>query len=521
MAAFPAVELDRVKEHARRFSRGFTPGQKAVTIVAATAVLAAAIMFFRAAAAPSFAPLFTGLSSADAAAVTAKLSAAKVPYRLAAGGATVLVPAGEVLQERIDLAEVGLPASSNLGLAIMDKEGITASQLTQQADYQRALQGELASTIEAIQGVASATVNLALPAQNAFSLSTPTPTGASVLVRMRPGAVLTQPQVQAIVHLVASSIPGLAASQVTLADGSGNLLAGPGVSQGGAGPGNQSTAYDAAMTAKLQAFLSQVVGPGNAQVAVSSQLNFDKVSTTRNTVQTTPSGAPLLVPTTTSSTKETLSGSGVSAGGVLGATTPVTLPASGRTQYSKTSSSTSYQVGTVTQTIVQAPGSLARQSVAVAVDSAALPRGMSMSALRQELAAAAGINPARGDQITVSALPFAVNPAQAAATAARAAAAAARARSLGALVRTAVVALAVLLVLFLLWRSTRSGGASAAELALTEPPAALEPESASALPPLRESLPPLPSESVRSLIESQPEEMARLLRSWMAEGRSS
>lgn len=515
MAAPTFVDLARVKAEARRFAAGFTPGQKAVTVLALLAALIGAVMFVQSASKTSYSPLFTGLSATDAGSITGKLQAAKVPYQLAAGGSTILVPTGQVFQERIDMAQAGLPAGGTVGLSILDKEGLTASQLTQQADYQRALQGELASTIQAIQGVATATVNLAIPAQSAFALSTPTPTGASVLVQMQPGASLSSGEVQAIVHLVASSVPGLDAQNVTVANGSGALLAGPGVDSSATQQNGQAAAYEAASTAKLQALLDSIVGPGNAQVAVNATLNFDKVSTTQQTVQTTPQGQPLLVPTTTSKTTESLTGTGVAAGGILGSTTPVTVPGGGSTNYRKTSTSNSYQTGQTTRTVQQAPGQLSRQSVAVAVNAAALPPGLNLRTLRQEVAAAAGIVPARGDQLAVSAMPFSNASAKAAA--------AARHKALMAQVRDGVLALVILAVLFLLWRSSRRS--TTVPLALPMPyddlPELEEAVPARQIPAMRSAVEPQLSQSVEGLIETQPEEMARLLRGWIAEGRSS
>ena len=127
------------------------------------------------------------------------------------------------------MASAGLPASSsNVGLGILDKEGITTSQTTQQADYLQALQGELQQTIESIHGVTGAQVNLAMPEANTFAVNNATPTGASVLVDTGQGESLSGGEVQAIVHLVASSVPGLNSSQVTVADANGDLLSGPG-----------------------------------------------------------------------------------------------------------------------------------------------------------------------------------------------------------------------------------------------------------------------------------------------------
>ena len=116
------IDVDRVKEAARRFSSGFTAGQKAVTGIAVLAVILGSVMFVKMAGKPSYQPLFTGLQAADAGAITNQLKSAKVPYQLADGGATVLVPANQVYQERVSLAQQGLPSSGTVGLSLLDKE---------------------------------------------------------------------------------------------------------------------------------------------------------------------------------------------------------------------------------------------------------------------------------------------------------------------------------------------------------------------------------------------------------------
>src|SRR5579875_3079588 len=235
MALVPANEITRVREAVRRFATGFTPGQKAVTIAALVALVVGVGLLVSFTGRPTYAPLFTNVQPADAASITAKLTSDKVPYQLADGGSTIMVPAADVATERLSLAQAGLPATSTVGLSLLDKEGITTSSMTQQADYLQALQGELEQTIDSIQGVSGAQVNIALPANQTFSLNNNNPTGASVLVSMQPGATLSGNEVSAIVHLVASSVPNLDMSDVTVADNSGDLLAGPGVSASAGG----------------------------------------------------------------------------------------------------------------------------------------------------------------------------------------------------------------------------------------------------------------------------------------------
>jgi len=354
MALVAAADVDRWKSSARRFADGFTPGQKVVTVVAIIAAVVGGMVFMSLSGKPTYSPLFTNLQPSDAAAITAKLTSDKVPYQLENGGSTILVPQNEVDQERINMASAGLPASStNVGLGILDKEGITTSQLTQQADYLRALQGELQQTIGAINGVTGVQVNLAMPANNTFALNNTSPTGASVLVDTAPGQTLSGGEVQAIVHLVASSVPNLSASEVTVADNNGNLLAGPGVDTSAGSNNNATSAFDTAQQAKIAAYLQSVLGPNNADIQVNAQLDFNKVSTTTNGFQLGANNTPVTVPTQTQTSTQTATGgatgAGANGGGVLGTTTAPAGTGTGNGNYTNSSSSTQYATGTVHQ----------------------------------------------------------------------------------------------------------------------------------------------------------------------------
>ena len=217
----PAALLDKV----RSLFSGFTGGQKAMTAIAVVAALVGAGLFVSWASKPTYAPLFSGLSSTDAAAVTAKLAEAKEPYQLADGGQTILVPQADVYQQRITLSGEGLPSGNGGGdgYSLLDKQSMTSSDFQQQVTYQRALEGELRKTIEAIDGVQTAVVHLAMPQEDVFTENASVPT-ASVLVQTSPTSPLKPAQVEAIVHLVSSSVPKLTADQVTVADSSGRVL---------------------------------------------------------------------------------------------------------------------------------------------------------------------------------------------------------------------------------------------------------------------------------------------------------
>ena len=117
---------------------GFTTGQKVMTVLAVVGAIVAAVVFMSAESKPSYQPLFTNLQSSDAGAITQQLASQKIPYQLANGGSTVLVPAADVDQERIALAQQGLPQAGNVGFSNLEKSGITTSDFVQQVEYQQA-----------------------------------------------------------------------------------------------------------------------------------------------------------------------------------------------------------------------------------------------------------------------------------------------------------------------------------------------------------------------------------------------
>ena len=257
---------------------------------------------------PSYQPLFTNLQSSDAGAITQQLASQKIPYQLADGGSTILVPAADVDQERIALAQQGLPQAGNVGFSNLEKSGITTSEFVQQVEYQQALEGQLEQTIASIQGVQSAQVNLVVPQQSDFAVGTQQATTASILVNLAPGTALSSGQVSAIVHLAASSVPGLSSSDVTVVDNHGDVLTAPGDAGGtsGASDTQQTDAYDNQLAASLTALLARVVGEGNAAVQVNALLDFNQSQTTTNGLQLNAQGQPVAAPTGQSTSNSTL-----------------------------------------------------------------------------------------------------------------------------------------------------------------------------------------------------------------------
>jgi len=527
MAVVPSTELTRARDGFKRFASEFTYGQKAVTLAAAVALVAGAFVFMSFAEKPSYQPLFTNLQPADAANVTAKLTSDKVPYQLADNGSTILVPASDVDQERLSLAQAGLPATSTVGLSLLDKEGVTTSDMTQQADYLQALQGELEQTIDSIQGVTSSQVNIALPANQDFSLSNDTPTGASVLVTMRSGQTLTDGQVESIVHLVGSSVPNLSTNSVTVADSNGNLLAGPGVTGGEGGADSQTDSYDQSQQAKVEAYLAAALGQNNADVQVNAPLDYDQGSTTTQSILPGPTGAPQSFCTQTSQSNESYTGAGSPPGGTAGTVTtaPITTTGTGNGNYTNTQNTQSCETNQETKTVQQAPGTVVSQSVAVLVNSKALPKGLSLGTLQAGVAAAAGIDAARGDQLAFSSMPFDTAGAEQAAKAAAAGSTQAQKQAMTSLIRTGVVFLVIGVVLFLLWRSARKARrAQPTQVLAPTDLAALtrswSDEPTGQLPAIVADASSVGEADVNQFIDRQPDDVATMLRGWLADSRT-
>jgi flagellar M-ring protein FliF len=389
--------LSTARGRAATVLAGFTTGQKVMTVLAVIGVIVAAVVFMGAESKPSYQPLFTNLQASE------QLASQKIPYQLANGGSTVLVPAADVDQERIALAQQGLPQAGNVGFSNLEKSGITTSDFVQQVEYQQALEGQLEQTISSIQGVQSAQVNLVVPQQSDFAVGTQ--------------------QVSAIVHLAASSVPGLSSSDVTVVDNHGDVLTAPGDAGGTSGASNtqQTDAYDNQLAASLTALLARVVGEGNAAVQVNALLNFNQSQTTTNGLQLNAQGQPVTAPTGQNTSNSTYSGTGTPPSGVLGSSQPATTTG-GNGTYSTTSSQITNAVGQVSQTVKQAPGQVERTSVAVLLNSSKAK--VNQAKVESLVTAAAGLNKANGDQLVVTSMPFAAagNSQSAAASAASASA---------------------------------------------------------------------------------------------------
>jgi flagellar M-ring protein FliF len=519
--------------------KGFTPGQKAVTVFAVIALCIGGYFFATWASTPSYSILFNNLSTKDASAIVDSLDKSGTSYQLANNGATILVPQDQVNTLRLSLSGQGLPGDSDTGYALLDQQGITTSDFMQHTNYQRALEGELANTIKSINGVQAATVHLVMPQKDVFA-DDQNKTTASVLVQSSPSKPLSSQQVQAIVHLVASSVEGLDPTQVTVAGADGKILStggGEAVAAGGTDSGSdaQTVSFQNRLNTSLQNMLDSVVGPGHAVVTTTAQLDFDQTETKSKTYSADPS-LPAL---SESISREAYNGNGTGASGVLGPDN-IQVPnggtsSSGTGQYENSSTTRNNTLNSVEETRKASPGAIKKLSVAVLLDSTTA--GTVDSAQMQQLVStAAGIDATRGDTVTVAAMPFSTAAAGEAQKSLAQQGAEETAAKQSSLIKTAAMALVVLILMFLAWRASRRAkkrkALSPGELKhLEEMQAALENQRLAELnasipsPALEMAGPPENlalderQREIEQMVEEQPEEMAALLRGWLGAGR--
>jgi flagellar M-ring protein FliF len=420
--------------------REFTIAQRTVAIIGVAVLVLGIAALALWMSKPAYTPLFSGLAAVDANSIVDQLRTDGVQYQLTDGGGTILVPEANVYDERLKAAAAGLPTSNTGGYALLDKMGVTASEFQQSVTYKRALEGELANTIQAMKGVKTASVRLAIPKDTVFVSQKTDPT-ASVFIQTQNGVTLSDGQVQAIVHLTSASIDGMKAEDVAVIDSQGIVLSAVGTGVTG-GADKQSSDYEARVGNSVQAMLDKVVGPGNATVVVAADLSQDSGQRVEETF-TSPTNAPTL---NESSKTESSSGGAQSSTGILGPDNiAVPTGTTGTTGGSFIGAEVTKNnaINKVTQSTTIPAGSLKRQTVSVAINSA-VAGSLNMANIKSLVATAAGIDTTRGDQVTVASVAFNQAGAADAAKAIAAAESAAAADRTAAVLRTAIVVLGII-----------------------------------------------------------------------------
>jgi len=373
--------------------------------------------------APQMTPLFTDLAFDDSSSIVKDLERQGIQYELRNEGAIVMVPKELVARLRMKLAESGLPKGGGIGYEIFDKtDALGATSFVQNINHLRALEGELARTIRAIDRVQAARVHLVLPDRPLFSRDKNEPT-ASIVLKVR--GTLEAQQVRAIRHLVATAVNGLKPERVSIVDEAGRLLADGAASDeaGGAGADERKAAFERRMREQVEAIVSSVVGPGRTRVQLTADFDLNRVTQTSDRFD--PEGRVVRSSQIREETASADGGGGqVSVSNELPGGQKPAEAAGARDQNRKSEEIVNYEISRTTKTEVIESGRVNRISVAVLVDGtyakndkgevAYQPRAKEeMDRISALVRSAIGFDQKRGDQIEVVNLRFAEAPANA------------------------------------------------------------------------------------------------------------
>ena len=389
---------------------------------------------------PDYKVLFSNLSDKDGGAIVAQLSQMNVPYKYTEGGGAILVPTERVHDVRLRLASQGLPKGSVSGFELTDSNRFGTTQFQERLNFQRGLEGELTRSIQSLSSVQTARVHLALPNQNGFFREQQKPS-ASILVSLHPGRMLDKAQLAGIVHLVASSVPELAPSAVSVLDDTGKLLSKSPDGADDKGFDAQQLMYVQQMeqmyTKRVMDILEPVVGRSNIKAQVTAEVDFSRTESTQEQHRPNQNAdasairSQQVLESTSNQAEPTLPT------GIPGAATnqpqppqPATAPINGpnpaptaagtsklATANSKRESITNYEVDKTVRVTRGNSGTIKRLTAAVvvnyqnAVDEKGNPitKGMTPEQLAQMTALVRetiGFNPERGDSVNLMNTPF-------------------------------------------------------------------------------------------------------------------
>ncbi len=438
-------------EQAKKFWGTLNALKKAAFVGTLLVVIAGVAGLSALSAHETYAVLYTDLSPEDAGLVTAKLKEMKIPFRVE-GESTISVPEERVRELRVDLAGQGLPRGGGVGFEVFDKQHLGATELEQRVLVRRALEGELARTISSIQSVQSARVHLVMPERSLFVSQSREAATASVVVRLRPGRTMPPRDVASVVHLVASGVPGLSESRVSVVSADGSTLHRPnGDGEAAANDARSEREHEMQSTleARARELLERTVGRGHADVRVAVELDQSSHERTEEHYEpqksvlrseqrmeerngpapASPAGAASVafVPTAQAAAASPAPSSSTApaptakvAAGIPGAQTNLPGGASpegiggaiGPGPY-KQSYTHNFEVDRVTEKTVQVSGKVVRISVAVLVDGVkkdgvVVPREKEeMDKLSELVKSAVGFSAARGDALHIESSAFA------------------------------------------------------------------------------------------------------------------
>jgi flagellar M-ring protein FliF len=418
------------------------PGRvQGMAVLGLMGLVAVLVLMFGGARDADYRPLFPNLSEKDGGQVIDRLTQMNVPYRFAEGGSTILVPSSRVHELRMKLAAAGLPATGAgaSGYELLDKNTFGQTQGQERMKMQRAIEGELTTTIQALESVKAARVHLALPQQNGFFREQQKPS-ASVVLTLHPGRTLDRGQIAGIVRVVSGSVPELSAKAVSVVDSTGSLLSGAGEDDGSQGLDSQQLQYrrevEASHLKRVLDLLEPVLGRDNVRASVSAEIDFSQVMQTAEAYRPN-QGADAKATVREQRTEDATQPGSATPSGVPGATSnqppvPATAPINGPAQNlqgaqggagagsnTRREAATRFEVDKTVTVTRSAVGAVRRLSAAVVVNhrSSVDPKGKvnttplsdkeieQLTALVQQ---GIGFNAERGDVVKVINAPFRV-----------------------------------------------------------------------------------------------------------------
>ncbi len=376
-----------------------------------------------------YTPLYSGLSQGDMGEIAQALKGKKVEYRISDG--SIEVSKEQVYETRLSLAAEGIPKGAGAGFEIFDQQKLGSTEFVQKINYQRALQGELARTISGMSEVQESRVHLVLPEESLFK-EDQKPPSAAVVLKLKPGARIEQKQLQGIAHLVAATVRGLEEERITVMSTDGQVLYKKNPQDQNFQMSNtqieRKQRMEEDMRQKIQSMLEQVAGPNRVLARVTLDMDFNQVQIAEETYN--PDSAVVRSQQRTTETSE-----GKDAGGAKGnPDVPINLEGKllqnspqgeggkGGKQFNRQREVVNYEINKTSKQITQMPGNVKKISVAVIVDGhyemkpgsdgrtkpAYVARAADeMKSIEDLVKKAVGYNETRGDQITVSNIPFA------------------------------------------------------------------------------------------------------------------
>jgi flagellar M-ring protein FliF len=422
-----AEERPNTLDLAKKFLNRFSLSQKIFIGSVILLSIVGIILVVNLASAFNYGVLFSNLSTKDSGQILEQLKAKKIPYKIESGGSVIKVPEDQISELRIELAAGGLPEGGGVGFEIFDKSSISATDFVQNINYIRAIEGELARTLSEIKEVRSAKVHITMPKRSVF-IDEQEEAKASIVLNLRPGAMISESLVPAILHLTAQAVEGLKPENIAIIDVNGKLLSRPRAAGDDAFADMSTTqlSYQKKMednlTRDIISVLEPHIGNGKIKANVKLKLNFDKLESTEQTVD------PNSIAKVSESSETTSSTGAVRGGGVPGVSSNVGQ--AGGTQTTDTTASGSksksekslvnYEVSKKVIHLTKPVGEIQSLSVAVLVDDAVNvqmkdgeliqePRKRTaeeLDTIKKIVQASVGFNEQRGDNIEVANLTF-------------------------------------------------------------------------------------------------------------------